>query len=131
MSILEFNRPANANDGKQDNKVQNNTAPTTKGAPELFRLVTGEEVVATVASENKESVNLKNPVRIVVIPQQGGGNPQVGMVPLTNFSDDEVFSIDWTFIMFRAKASSNLAAEYTRATTGLVTPVVPKLLLPK
>lgn len=131
MSVLEF-KPSNSNEVAQDNKKGFlGNPPVTKNSPELFRLITGEEVVAVVASEDKEKVDLKNPLRIVVLPSQSGGNPQVGMLPLTNFSDDDVYSIDWTFVLFRAKPAKNLAAEYARAFSGIVTPVVPNLILPR
>lgn len=132
MGVLEF-KPTVANQNQPvptQGSVGTNLA--TKRDPELFRLLSGEEVIAVVASENKESVSLKNPLRIVMIP--GGSQqaqPQIGMMPLTNFSDDEVFAIDWNFVVFRAKPISNLANEYTRATSKLITPAVPGLIMPK
>lgn len=132
MSVLEFKPSNNNNEGTQDNKKGFlGNSPVTKNSPELFRLITGEEVIAVVVSENTEKVDLKNPLRIVVIPSQGGGNPQVGLLPLSNFSEDDVYSIDWTFVVFRAKPQKNLVAEYNRAFSSIVTPVVPNLILPR
>ena len=50
----------------------------------LFKLVTGEEVLAEVLPGHPNSTRLKNPVRVAMVP--GATGPSVGFAPFPTFA---------------------------------------------
>ena len=61
----------------------------------LYRLITGELIIAEEVIKYAESYVLKNAVKIIIIPDRvNPKNPQVGLAPWNEFSKDvevEVF----------------------------------------
>lgn len=90
----------------------------------------GEEVLAEVVSETETSMTIKNAVRIVIIPDQiKTNNPQVGLVPFLQFSDDKEFTINKNLVITVATPLTDFVNQYNSvfggiqlATSKIITP---------
>jgi hypothetical protein len=92
----------------------------------LFRIVTGEEVIAEVISENSASVVVKN--GLVVIPT--GQN--IGFAPWATVIDKDQPEIEVSknFIVYIAEVDSPIKKKYTEIYgSKLITPDDKKLIL--
>lgn len=103
----------------------------TKNSPELFHLITGEDIVATYAhtSGNKDDFVIENPVRLVMVPDNSG-RTNVMFVPFCPFSDSKKFSLSYAHVLYRTDVTPQLAAEYNRFTSKIIQPVIPGLVVP-
>ena len=90
----------------------------------LIKFLGGEEVIAEVISENIGTViNVKNAVRIVVIPDQlNPKTPQVGLAPYLQFSDDKEISINRSLVVTTAKPHTDFINQYNSLFGGIQIP---------
>jgi hypothetical protein len=93
----------------------------------LFRISTGEEVVAELVSETDTSVVMKN--GLVVLPTPQGG---VGFAPWTPVisKDTPEIEVSKTFIIYVVEVDSQIKNKYNEIYgSKLVTPGEKKLIL--
>ena len=94
----------------------------------LFRIITGEEVIAEVLTEEEETVTIQN--GLVVIPS----GQSVGFAPwaYTINKDEPEITINRSHILFIAKVDEGVEGKYHQvygATNPLITPDKKKLIL--
>lgn len=88
-----------------------------KGTLTTFKLVTGDELLATVEDETTEAYKISRPVALVA-SQQG-----LAMVPFVmSVKDDEVFTLEKSKIVICAETREEVVAHYIKGTTGIETP---------
>ena len=93
----------------------------------LFRISTGEEVVAELVSETDTSVTMKN--GLVVLPTAQGG---VGFAPWTPVIDkhNPEVEVSKNFVVYIAEVDSQVKNKYNEIYgSKLVTPSEKKLIL--
>lgn len=88
----------------------------------LIRFLTGEEVIAELVSETNDTLTLKNPVRVVVVPGTDPNNPKVGFAPFASWSDDKVLTISRFHVTFTATPITDFVNNYNGMFGGLVLP---------
>ena len=85
---------------------------------QLVRLVSGEEILAKI-EEGDGFVKFEKPH--IIIPTQGKGIALMPWCPYSTIQDDGV-SVPTDKILFITKPHTELAKEYTTATTGIELP---------
>jgi hypothetical protein len=83
----------------------------------LVRLITGEEVIASIEENSDSTITIKEGV--MLIP---AGEGRIGMVPFMPYSDGSPITISKTHVMFMTNPSEDLYRQVLRVTTGLETP---------
>jgi hypothetical protein len=91
----------------------------------IFKLMTGEEIVAEITNESDSSVSLKNCVALVLQPSRDG-KLGFGFVPFGAMVDGDI-TISKDKLLFTAEASDDLKNNYNSMFGGIVTP--PKTLI--
>jgi len=96
----------------------------------LIRFLGGEEAMAEVLSDNGSTLEVKNAVRIVVFPNQADPkNPQVGLAPFLQFSDDKEIVINKDLVVTIATPVSEFLNQYNSIHGGIQIPTS-KLIKP-
>lgn len=82
----------------------------------IVKLVSGEQVMATLTDEDETYVELHQPMVIRMVPfiNNGKAHEHVTAAPLCQFSDDSYFRIPRSSIMFVKKLHEVLVPHYTR-----------------
>jgi hypothetical protein len=82
----------------------------------IVKLVSGEQVMATLTNEDATTVELQYPMVIRMIPFVEGhrAHEHVTAAPLCQFSDDKTYRIPKTNIMFVKKLHEVLIPHYNR-----------------
>ena len=82
----------------------------------IVKLVSGEQVMATLTNEDETTVELHYPMVIRMIPfiNDGSAHEHVTAAPLCQFSDDKTYRIPKTNIMFVKKLHDVLIPHYNR-----------------
>jgi len=91
----------------------------------ILKLITGEELLAevTILSQIPTSITLKNPVRIVVMPNKlDPKTPNVGFAPWAEFSEDKSFDLDKAHILAIINPIKEFINQYNTMFGGLVVP---------
>ena len=96
----------------------------------LIKFLGGEEIIAEVVSQNDTSINVKNPVRIVVIPDKmDAKTPQVGLAPYLQFSDTKELTFNRNLVVTTATPLIDFVNQYNSlfggiqlATSKIITP---------
>jgi hypothetical protein len=90
----------------------------------LIKFLGGEEIIAEALTESfGTTINVKNPVRIVVIPDQPNPKtPQVGLAPYLQFSDDKEISINRSLVVTTAKPLPDFVNQYNSLFGGIQIP---------
>jgi hypothetical protein len=91
----------------------------------IIKLITGEELLAevTISSPIPTSITLKNPVRIVVMPNKlDPKTPNVGFAPWAEFSEDKSFDLDKAHILAIINPIKEFINQYNSMFGGLVVP---------
>lgn len=89
----------------------------------LFKFLGGEEVLAEITSESDTSFNVKNPVRIVVIPDQlNPKTPQVGLAPYMQFSETKELAFNKALIITTAAPLTEFVNQYNGLFGGIQVP---------
>lgn len=96
----------------------------------LIKFLGGEEVLAEVVSQNDTSINVKNAVRIVVIPDKlDPKTPQVGLAPYLQFSEDKEITFNKALVVTTVTPLTDFINQYNSlfggiqlATSKIITP---------
>ena len=95
----------------------------------VLKLVTGEEVL-TELLENGDKLTMRNATRIVVMPNKiDPQQPNVGLAPWAQFSDDKDISIDRSHVIAIMEPIKEFKTQYQAAFSGLALPQS-KLIIP-
>ena len=88
----------------------------------LIRML-GEEVIAEVVSETDTTITVKNAVRIVVIPDQlNPKNPQVGLAPFLQFSEQKELVLNKNLVITTATPLTDFVNQYNSLFGGIQLP---------
>lgn len=89
---------------------------------QIIKLITGEELLAEVVGDDT-MVRVKNPVRIVVMPNKiDPKTPNIGFAPWAEFSDDKEFALDKSHIVAIMTPIKEFVNQYSSMFGGLVVP---------
>jgi hypothetical protein len=96
----------------------------------LIKFLGGEEIVAEVVKETDTTLEVKNAVRIVVIPDQlNPKTPQVGLAPYLQFSDTRELTFNRNLVVTTAVPLTDFLNQYNSlfggiqlATSKIITP---------
>ena len=91
----------------------------------IIKLITGEELLAevTISSPIPTSITMKNPVRIVVMPNKiDPKTPNVGFAPWAEFSEDKTFDLDKAHVLAIINPIKEFVNQYNTMFGGLVVP---------
>jgi hypothetical protein len=96
----------------------------------IIRLLSGEEIMAEVVSDNGTVLSVKNPLRIVVVPSKGDPSaPSVGLAPFMQFSEDKDLTLNKNCVITTATPMKEFVNQYNTVFGGIVVPDS-KLILP-
>lgn len=96
----------------------------------ILKMISGEELLAEVTKETDTHLEVKNIVRIVIMPNTTNvKNPTVGFAPWADFSDDTEFTIHKAHVIVTMKPVTQFANQYNSMFSGIVTPPS-KLIIP-
>ena len=90
----------------------------------LIKFLGGEEVIAEVVSENIGTViNVKNPVRIVLMPSKADPqNPSVAFAPFMQWSDYKELTLNANHVIVTATPIAEFVNQYNGMFGGIVVP---------
>jgi hypothetical protein len=95
-----------------------------------IKLLNGEELIAEVVTEDLKTT-IKNPIRLVLMPSKADPkNPQVGLAPWAEFSDDKEIVLDRSHILAIMNPIQEIVNQYNAIFGGIVAPSS-KLILPQ
>ena len=92
----------------------------------LFRITTGEEVVAELVSETEDTVTVRN--GLVVLPTNNG----VGFAPWATVIDNDnpEIELSWKHVIYKVPVQEDVAKKYNEMFgSKLITPDKKKLVL--
>ena len=78
----------------------------------VYKLISGEEIIAEVFSVLAEVIDLKNPATIVIQQTQKGMG--VGLAPYMPYAEDERVMLHKSAIASEATPATNMVNEYSR-----------------
>ena len=88
----------------------------------LLRFV-GEEVLAEIVEETASHIKVKNPVRIVVIPNKADPkNPSVGYAPYCEWTDDKELTLSKNMLICIAEPITAFVNQYNQQFGGILVP---------
>lgn len=97
----------------------------------LIKLITDEELIAEVLPSSDAVCKLRNPVRVVVMPNKiDPKSPNIGFGPWAEFSDDKEIEIDKRHILAIMTPVKQFAEQYSSMFSKIVTPQSTGLILP-
>lgn len=97
----------------------------------LIRLISGEELMAEVLSETNTDISIKNPVRVVLMPNKlDPKTPTVGFAPWVEFSDEKEFTIHKAHVIVTMKPVQEFINQYNSMFGGIVSVPTTKLIIP-
>jgi hypothetical protein len=89
----------------------------------LIKFLGGEEVIAEVLSETDNTLTVKNPVRIVVIPDRmDAKTPQVGLAPYLQFSETKELTFNRNLVVTTAVPLTDFLNQYNSLFGGIQLP---------
>jgi hypothetical protein len=88
----------------------------------LVHMMTGEEFIGELVSEDTTTITVKNPVRIVVIPTADQSNPKVAFGPYTQWTDDKTLTLNRHHVTYIAEPITEFVNQYNGMFGGLVLP---------
>ena len=89
----------------------------------LIRLVSGEELMSEVMSETDTHISIKNPVRVVIMPNKlDAKTPTVGFAPWFDFSEQKDFDIHKAHVIATSKPVQEFINQYNSMFGGIVAP---------
>jgi hypothetical protein len=89
----------------------------------LIKFLGGEEVLAEVLSEDATTIKVRNPVRIVVIPDQlNPKTPQVGLAPYLQFSETKELTFNRGLVITTAVPLTEFVNQYNGLFGGIQIP---------
>lgn len=110
--------------------VQNEVSLTNKVV--VLKLVSGEEVIARVVSSDAQKIVIKNPLLMVMMPEDDGVQGMVAFAPWVLGANDNVgLPINLIHVVTHTEARTDAATQYSRAIGEEVAqPKKPALLNP-
>lgn len=98
----------------------------------IIKLVSGEEILAEVTDAAATMpVAIKNPVRILVIPNKvDPKTPQVAFAPWAEFSEEKTFTIDKSHILCIMTPIKEFVQQYKSMFGGIIPANQSKLIVP-
>lgn len=89
----------------------------------IIKLITGEELLGEILPSSEAICKVKNPVRIVVMPNKiDPKTPNIGFAPWAEFSDDKEFEIDKSHVLAIMTPINEFVNQYNTMFGGLVVP---------
>lgn len=94
----------------------------------LVRLITGEELIAEIMPSSDTVVKMRNPVRIVIIPQDPrlqydpNRKEQIGLAPWATFTEDRIFMVDKSHVLCIMNPVKEFINQYQTMFGGIITP---------
>jgi hypothetical protein len=97
----------------------------------LIRLISGEELMAEVTAETDTDISIKNPVRVVLMPNKvDPKTPTVGFAPWVEFSEEKDFTIYKAHVIVTMKPVQEFINQYNSMFGGIVSVPTTKLIIP-
>lgn len=98
----------------------------------ILKLANQDEILAEIVLDAAQVVEIKNPVRIVVMPSRNPNdpNPSVGFAPWASFSDDKTFQIDKSHILCIMNPIDEFITQYNNMFSAIKIGNSAKLILP-
>ena len=82
-----------------------------------------EEIIAEVVSETDTSVVVKNPLRVVVMPNKADPtNPNVGFAPYSEWIADKTLTLSKNMLVYTAEPITVFVNQYNSQFGGIVIP---------
>jgi hypothetical protein len=89
----------------------------------IIKLITGEELLAEIMPSGDTVCKIKNPVRIIVMPNKiDPKTPNIGFAPWAEFSDDKSFILDKSHVLCIMTPIKEFVNQYNSMFGGLVLP---------
>lgn len=90
----------------------------------ILKLVTGEELLATVSITNQgENYQIKNAVMVALVPNRTNPQqPSIGLAPWMPYAENEPVSISKEHIVYEAKPVKEMINQYNSIFGGIITP---------
>lgn len=89
----------------------------------IIKLITGEELLGEILPSSEAICKVKNPVRIVVMPNKiDPKTPNIGFAPWAEFSDDKEFELDKSHVLAIMTPINEFVNQYNTMFGGLVVP---------
>lgn len=89
----------------------------------IIKLLTGEELIAEVLPSDSATCRLKNPLRIVVLPNKlDPTKPNIALAPWAEFTDEREFFIDKSHVLAIMTPIKEFINQYNSMFGGLVLP---------
>lgn len=86
----------------------------------LIKLISGEEIIATLVGSSQDSIELKDAVTIAYHPTEGG-KMSAGFAPHMPYSEGNL-TLYSSAIAFRAGVKEDMLNEYKRIFGGIIVP---------
>jgi hypothetical protein len=98
----------------------------------IVRLLNGEDLLGeVVVNEVVGELMIKNPVRIVVMPNKiDPKTPNVGFAPWAEFSEQKEFKLDMSHVVAIMRPIKEFVAQYNNMFSKIVTPQASGLIIP-
>jgi hypothetical protein len=93
----------------------------------IFKFTSGETIIAKVMNTNGDVIRVKKPISVFF--QETPKGIQVHFSPFAPFSLKEEIDVERQAIQYQSLANPNIESQYTSATSGLVVPESPSLIL--
>lgn len=89
----------------------------------LIKLITGEELLAEIMPSGEMICKMKNPVRVIVMPNKiDPKTPNIGFAPWAEFSDEKEFLVDKSHVLCIMTPIKEFVNQYNSMFGGLVVP---------
>lgn len=83
----------------------------------------GEDILAEILEETDTTFTVKNPVRVVVVPNKADPkNPSVGFAPWCDWSDDKEVVLTKTMFIAKLEPLTLFINQYNSQFGGLIVP---------
>ena len=98
----------------------------------IIRLSTGEEIMAEVLIHDEKIFQVKNPVRIVVVPSKTDpNNPSVAFAPYMQWTDDKTLTLNANHVITSATPITEFVNQYNGMFGGIVVPPKSGIITPQ
>lgn len=97
----------------------------------IVRLITGEELLSEVVFRGPQTVKVKRPVRIMVMPSKDNPRePSVALAPFGEFAAEKEFEFDMSHVLLVYDPVVEFKNQYQKMFGGILTPPTQKLIVP-
>ena len=89
----------------------------------ILKLITGEELVSEVINDEGSTLKIKNPVRIIMMPNKADPKtPSVGLAPWAEFSEDKEIVLYKSHVLCIMTPIREFINQYNSIFGGIVLP---------